>query len=126
MFRASQPRSRRTCTAVASAPLFMVAAISLSDFDLQLAEATEARADKTRIVSFAPSNTELLYSIKANDKLIGTCTSCDSPKDVNHKERIGTFTSANLERLSRLKPDIILLVNGQETLANTLRRSGFK
>jgi iron complex transport system substrate-binding protein len=125
MTRETGPRRHRTGTKVASAPLLLVAVVSLSDLGTRL-DAAEPQANKPRIASFAPSNTELLYAIKASDDLVGICTSCDSPKEVSGKERIGTFTSANLERLSRLKPDVILLVNGQEALSNTLQRSGFK
>jgi ABC-type Fe3+-hydroxamate transport system substrate-binding protein len=119
-------RSLRSYTVFASAPLLLVAATSLSDLRTQDADAAELQSSKTRIASFAPSNTELLYAIKASDKLVGVCNSCDTPHEVVHKERVGTFTSANLERLSRLKPDVILLVNGQEALSNILQRSGFQ
>ncbi len=107
-------------------PLIVVAAFSIADGWQYHSYATEAAPEKKRIASFAPSNTELLYAIKASDRLVGVCASCDSPSEVTKKERIGSFTSANLERLSRLKPDVIVLVNGQEALANTLKRSGFE
>src|SRR4030095_3331815 len=75
-----------------------------------------------RIVSLAPSNTELLFSLNAGDSLVGVSTHCDYPPEAKKREKVGTFTSVNLERLVQLKPDAVLLVNGQESLAASLRR----
>ena len=78
-----------------------------------------------KIVSYAPSNTELLYSLHADPELIGTCTYCDFPADAKAKEKVGTFISANIERLTRLKPDTVVLVSGQEALSGMLNHNGF-
>lgn len=79
-----------------------------------------------RVVSFAPSNTELLYAIGAGDKIIGVCSYCDFPAPVKSKTLVGNFISANLERLARLKPDKVVLVSGQEALAGMLAHNGYK
>lgn len=78
-----------------------------------------------KVVSLAPSNTELLYSISAESTLAGTCTFCDFPAAAKRHEKVGTFVSANIERLTRLKPDIVVLVGGQEALAGMLSHNGF-
>ena len=83
-------------------------------------------ASANRIISFAPSNTELLFSVGGGDRLFGVCTYCDYPPQVKTREKVGTFVSANLERLARLKPDTIVLVSGQEGLASQLKHNGFK
>lgn len=79
-----------------------------------------------RIASLAPSNTELIYSLGAQDKLVGVSTFCDYPGHAKRKEKVGSFVSVNLERLARLKPDAVLLVDGQESMAGTLRRQGYR
>jgi ABC-type Fe3+-hydroxamate transport system substrate-binding protein len=78
-----------------------------------------------RIVSLAPSNTELLYAINAENALVGVCSFCDYPEAAKKLEKAGSFVSANLERMTRLKPDIVVLVSGQEALASLLRHNGF-
>jgi len=78
-----------------------------------------------RIVSLAPSNTELLYDIHAENELVGVCSFCDYPEAAKKIERTGTFVSANLERMTRLKPSAILLVSGQEALQGLLEHNGF-
>ncbi len=76
---------------------------------------------KPRIVSLAPSNTELLCSVGAKEQIIGVSTFCDYPKEVNAITKVGTFISANMERLARLKPDLVMLVSGQEELASKIK-----
>ncbi len=78
-----------------------------------------------RIVSLAPSNTELLFSLEAGESLVGVSMYCDYPPEAKKRAKVGTFTAVNLERLARLKPDAVLLVNGQEALATTMRRRHF-
>ncbi len=78
-----------------------------------------------RIVSLAPSNTELIYAIGAQDKLVGVSTMCDYPAAAKLKEKVGSFISINLERLCRLAPEAIFLVSGQEALASILKKQGF-
>jgi iron complex transport system substrate-binding protein len=80
----------------------------------------------SKIVSLAPSNTELIYSIGAADKLVGDSTFCDFPPAAEKLEKVGTFISANLERLTRIKPDAVLVVSGQEQLSSMLSHNGFR
>ena len=79
-----------------------------------------------RVISLAPSNTELLCSIGAGSDIIGVCTFCDYPQAVTGIKKVGTFVSVNLERISGLKPDYVLLVSGQEMLSSQLKHNHFK
>lgn len=73
-----------------------------------------------RLVSFAPSNTELLYSVGAEDCLIAVSSNCKYPPAVLKKPVAGSFLNAKFEKLTSLKPDLALLVSGQEGLATQL------
>lgn len=84
------------------------------------------QAASPQLVSFAPSNTELLYSIGAGDKLVGVCSYCDYPEFVKKKTIVGNFIAANLERLASVKPDKVVCVSGQEGLAGQLTHNGYK
>lgn len=74
------------------------------------------------IVSLAPSNTELIYSLGAQDKLVGISSYCTYPPDTKSKPKVGSFVSINWERLATLKPDVVLLVQGQESLSFQLKK----
>ncbi len=83
------------------------------------------------IVSLAPSNTELLIEAGAVDAIAGVCSNCpqvlpNGKEQLKDKPITGTFTSVNLERLTRLKPDVVLLVSGQEAISSLLGKRGFK
>lgn len=84
-----------------------------------------------KLVSLAPSNTELLLDIGAEKTLAGVSTNCNQVIP-NASERLkgipitGSFVTANLERLTRVKPDVVLLVSGQEAIEALLKRRGFK
>lgn len=85
-----------------------------------------APVSSPRLVSLAPSNTELIYSLGASDMLVGVSDVCDYPPQAKQKPKVGSFVSARLETITRLHPDFVLLVNGQEALAATLKNRKFK
>ncbi|MBA3994605.1 MAG: hypothetical protein C0469_13850 [Cyanobacteria bacterium DS2.3.42] len=83
------------------------------------------------IVSLAPSNTELLLDAGAGKTIVGVCSNCpqvlpNADQRLKGKPTTGTFVSVNLERLTRLKPDVVLLVSGQEGISSLLSKRGFK
>lgn len=75
-----------------------------------------------KIVSLAPSNTELIYSVGGETLLEGVSTYCEYPPEVKSKPKVGSFISVNLEKLTQLKPDLVLLVSGQEALSIQLKK----
>jgi iron complex transport system substrate-binding protein len=84
-------------------------------------KATAKLYEAHRIVSLAPSNTELLFSLGAQERLIGVSTTCNYPPPAGKLEKVGSFTSINFERLARMKPDTALFVTGQGALASRLK-----
>lgn len=79
-----------------------------------------------RIISLAPSNTEMLYSLHAETGLIAVSDICDFPPAAKSKEKAGSFTSAKMEKIVNLHPDLVLLVSGQESIASNLKKHGIK
>lgn len=61
-----------------------------------------------RIISLAPSNTEILFAIGAGDRVIGVTTFDDYPEEVLQIEKIGDFNGMNLERIIELEPDLVI------------------
>jgi iron complex transport system substrate-binding protein len=60
-----------------------------------------------RIVSLAPSVTEMAFVLGAGDRLIAVTDFCDYPPEAAHKPKIGG-TRPSLESLVTLKADLIL------------------
>ena len=61
-----------------------------------------------RIVSLAPSNTELVYAVGAGDQLVGVTTYCDYPPEASGITRVGGFSITSLEKIVSLRPDLVL------------------
>jgi iron complex transport system substrate-binding protein len=88
-------------------------------------EGSANEAPRLRLVSLAPSNTELVYSLGAGAQLVGVSESCDFPAAAQAKSRVGTLSSLKMEKIAGLHPDLVLLVSGQEALSGTLKKHGF-
>jgi ABC-type hemin transport system substrate-binding protein len=79
-----------------------------------------------RVISLAPSITENLYLIGAQNKLVG-CTSFCTQAIADGKEQIGSTVDVNIEKILILKPDLVLgmlLTKPQDI--ETLKRLGIK
>lgn len=61
-----------------------------------------------RIISLAPSNTEILYALGVQDQVIAVTKFCDWPLAVNEKQKIGAWINTEPEKIVDLQPDIIL------------------
>ena len=61
-----------------------------------------------RIVSLAPSLTEMVYALGLGDKLVGVSNFCDFPPDVKNKRRVGQPMNPSLEVIVELRPDVVL------------------
>ncbi len=68
-----------------------------------------------RVISFAPNVTEMIYALHADDKLIGITAWCNYPPQSSEKEVVGDATTANLERILALKPDLAVIVGTKNT-----------
>jgi iron complex transport system substrate-binding protein len=70
-----------------------------------------------RIISLAPSNTEIIYALGLEDKLIGVTTYCNYPEAAKNKPRVSEFSNVDTEKIVSLQPDLILADNLHKTTA---------
>jgi iron complex transport system substrate-binding protein len=68
----------------------------------------DVRRSPRRIVCVAPSNTEILYALGAQDRIVGVSRFCDYPSDALAKPRCGGFLDPRIEAILELKPDLVL------------------
>lgn len=61
-----------------------------------------------RIVSLAPSNTEILQALGLLDQLVGVDDWSDWPPAVEKLERVGPDLTIDLDRVEALQPDLVL------------------
>jgi iron complex transport system substrate-binding protein len=73
-----------------------------------------------RIVSTAPSVTELLYALGLGDRVVGVTRYCRYPPEAQLKPKIGDYTSPNLEAIAALRPDLVIVQTNPVHLADRL------
>ena len=76
-----------------------------------------------RIVSLAPAATEILFALGLDEEIVGVSLNCDYPLQARSKEKVGTFSRPDAERILRLKPDVVFGTGLEQAPAvNALRR----
>ena len=89
------------------------------EFEDGLGRAIRLRRVPQRLVSLAPSTTEILFKIGAGHLLVGRDEQSDFPDEVRNVPSIGaTFPNVNLELIVRVEPDLVLAsgVNSPEDI----------
>jgi len=73
-----------------------------------------------RIVSTAPSITELLYALGLGDRIVGVDRFSRYPPEVLRKQKIGDYANPNLEVIASLRPDVVMIPTNPVKLAERL------
>lgn len=61
-----------------------------------------------RIITLAPSLTEMVSAIGGGSKIVGITSSCDFPSEILDRPRIASHTNLYFEKILSLHPDLIL------------------
>lgn len=64
-----------------------------------------------KIISLAPSNTEILYALGLEDRLVAVTEYCNYPEAAKEKPQIGGFATIDIEKVVEIQPDLILATN---------------
>ncbi len=64
-----------------------------------------------KIISLAPSNTEIAFALGLEDRLVGVTEYCDYPEAAKDKPQIGGYKTVDIERVVEIQPDLILATN---------------
>ncbi len=118
-------RKRTRTTTVANA--FLVYAITaLLGFGCKPAPPPPASSTEPRIISLAPSITEIVYALNGDHQLIGRSSACDyPPAAVSNVPVIGDFGIPSLERMISLHPDLVLYTDiADPMMDNKMQRVG--
>jgi iron complex transport system substrate-binding protein len=73
-----------------------------------------------RIVSTAPSITELLYALGLGDRVVGVDRFSRYPPEALRKPKIGDYANPNLETIAALRPDLVIIPVNPVKLAERL------
>lgn len=82
-------------------------------------------AEGKRYISLAPSTTEILFSLGLDKEIVGVSSFCNYPPQAKSKDKIGTFSQPNIEKILSLKPDYIFSTGLEQAQAvSQLKRLG--
>jgi iron complex transport system substrate-binding protein len=65
-----------------------------------------------RLISLAPSNTEILFALGLEKRIVGVTKFCDYPPAAKKKPKIGGFADPSIEKIISLKPDLVFATGG--------------
>jgi iron complex transport system substrate-binding protein len=79
-----------------------------------------------RIISLAPSNTEILFALGLGDEVVGVTMYCDYPPEAQDKEKVGDYYGPDIEKIIAFQPDLILATDFHRfDLIPALEQQGF-
>jgi len=77
----------------------------------------------TRVVSLAPSITEILFALDLGDKVAGVTENCDFPEEAKAKPKVGKYFATSAEAILAKNPDLIL-TDGHDPVGQQLEKTG--
>jgi iron complex transport system substrate-binding protein len=77
-----------------------------------------------RVVSLAPSITEILFALGQGNKVVGVTEYCDYPPEALEKRVIGGYATPSLEAIVRCTPDLVALLEEHQDLRGQLDKLG--
>jgi iron complex transport system substrate-binding protein len=83
--------------------------------------------DVSRYISLAPATTEILFSLGLNENIVGVSSYCNYPLEAREKDKFGTFSDPNIEKIVSVKPDMVFATGLEQTqTVIRLKRLGVK
>jgi len=82
-------------------------------------------ATPQRIISLAPSVTEILFAIGLGDKVVGVTRYCDYPPEALRLPKVGGYYDPSYEAVMALKPDLVIVLKGNEGHREKFESLGF-
>ncbi len=84
------------------------------------------RAEPQRIISLAPSITEILFDLGLGEKVVGVTRYCDYPPEAKSKDKVGGYLDVNYEAVLALQPDLVIHIAQHEEARGRLEELGIK
>jgi iron complex transport system substrate-binding protein len=76
----------------------------------QTGEEINLTTEPHRVLSLAPSLTEMVYSLQAESKLVGATRYSNFPAAAQKLPKVGSYVQLDLERIVAIKPDLCIAI----------------
>jgi iron complex transport system substrate-binding protein len=114
------------CATPASAPVSSIPTTSIQPTPLTLTDdagrAVQIPADTARIVSLAPSNTEIVCALHACDRVVGVTDFDGYPPEVADRDKVVIAAQVDVEKVVAADPDLILAAGNELTPTTVIER----
>ena len=87
-------------------------------------QAHENETKARRVVSMAPNITETIFALGCGKRLIAVTDFCIFPPEAKELQRVGGYFNPNLERLTVLLPDLVIVQGKHEKVDRFCRKKG--
>ncbi|MBU2490616.1 MAG: ABC transporter substrate-binding protein [Proteobacteria bacterium] len=77
-----------------------------------------------RIITMAPSITEIAFALGQEHRVVAVSDFCHFPPEAERFPRVGGFVNPNLERITALSPDLVILQGVAEKAARFCKSRG--
>ena len=96
--------------------LWVVPRVRGETFEDSLGRIVSLKAPPQRIVSLAPSLTEILFFLGLGHRVVGVTRFSSYPPAAALKPKVGTYVNLNIEKIISLGPDLVIgTVDGNES-----------
>lgn len=99
---------RPALIAVIAIMLFGTSQASSATFTDALGRRVVLARPPTRIVSLAPSITEILYYLRLGERVVGVTQFSNFPVEASAKPKVGSYVDLNVESILSLRPDLVI------------------
>ncbi len=79
-----------------------------------------------RIITFAPHITETVFALGKGDRVVAVSDFCDFPPAVETLERVGGWHNPDLEKVTRLNPDLVIVQGEHEKVTELAEKRHFE
>jgi len=87
---------------------FIAGNSSAAVFTDEVGRKVELPGSPQRIVSVAPSVTEVLFALGLGHRVVGVSSYCEFPPEALKKEKVGGYINPSLEKIVALRPDLVI------------------
>ena len=87
----------------------------------ELGRSVQVPAQPQRIVSLAPSITEILFALGAGDRVVGVTSYCDYPPEAREKPPVGDTLKPSVEKMIAVKADLVIISTASQVEASFRR-----
>jgi iron complex transport system substrate-binding protein len=88
--------------------LFSTIIANAAVYSDSLGRKIELLSPPKRIISLAPSITEILYFLGLGDRLVGVTMFSYYPEEAKEKPKVGSYSEINIESVITLDPDLVI------------------